>query len=95
MNCKPGDLAMVVRAINARNLGKIVQVVSFVPALKWRTPNGYRIAGGWRLDAPTQGWDGGWNGLIPDDCLRPIRDPGDDAADETLDWKQVPSKEVA
>lgn len=31
--------------------------------------------------------------VISDECLRPIRDPGDDARDETLDWLPVPSKE--
>lgn len=30
-----------------------------------------------------------------DACLRPIRDPGDDARDETLDWLPVQAKELA
>ncbi len=33
-------------------------------------------------------------GVMPDHALRPIRDPGDDATDETLQWLPVPSKEV-
>lgn len=30
-----------------------------------------------------------------DKYLRPIRDPGDDARDETLEWLPVPVKEIA
>jgi len=29
---------------------------------------------------------------VPDANLRPIRDPGDDAVDETLAWRSVPQK---
>jgi hypothetical protein len=29
---------------------------------------------------------------INDVCLRPIRDPGEDAKDETLSWLDVPQK---
>lgn len=31
---------------------------------------------------------------FPDDILRPIRDPGDDARDETLSWKPLPLPEI-
>jgi hypothetical protein len=33
--------------------------------------------------------------IAPDEALRPIRDPGEDARDQTLDWLPVPTKEIA
>lgn len=30
---------------------------------------------------------------VADECLKPLRDPGDDAQDESLQWLPVPSTE--
>jgi hypothetical protein len=30
---------------------------------------------------------------VADLALRPIRDPGEDAKDETIQWKEVPTKQ--
>ena len=57
MNCKQGDLAIIIRAVVPENIGKIVEVVrapnmedSFIP-----------IDGGatWRMD-PTLDWSNSW-----------------------------------
>jgi len=82
MNCKPGDLAVVVRITDPRakkHLGRIVRVTQMLPLggepLWWFEPV---------IDEFV---------LAHDSSLRPIRDPGDDAQDETLQWLPVPSRE--
>jgi hypothetical protein len=85
MNCKPGDLAVIVR--KSKLIGLLVNVVG--PALDgelgvWTVeplrPIPCPAAGGWKC---------------ADHNLRPIRDPGEDARDETLNWLPVPTKELA
>ncbi len=83
LNCKPGDLAVIVSAKDARNIGKIIEVLelldfSFGPA--WTFKGGVP-------DAERR--------MVMDYCLRPIRDPGGDAVDETLTWLPVPELERA
>jgi hypothetical protein len=80
MNCKPGDLALIVGADHPQNLGRIVQVVRAYPYMQnawWVKHNGRPgvslnglVMEGWSFDHE----------------LRPIRDPGDDAADESHAW---------
>lgn len=74
MNCKPGDLAVIVRApFDKEHLGKIVKCIGFSSNYEshWITePKLPRIGGGWLSWA--------------DKNLRPIRDPGEDAIDETI-----------
>lgn len=100
MNCKPGDLAIVVRSAGndeARTLinqllGKIVRVIRLRPPVD---PTCTAIVV-WQLeDELTVHFRGMRYQLtgINDECLRPIRDPGDDAQDETLQWLQVPTTE--
>jgi hypothetical protein len=98
MNCKPGDLAVIVRSVDprlAQNIGLIIKVVR--PFLNGqRTPDGRTY---WNSDQPrwlvhstsASLWDGVvkscWH-VCFDASLRPIRDqPG---ADQTLTWKPVP-----
>ncbi len=75
MNCKPGDLAVIVRSLTSsqeRNLGHICRCVA--PAMSpWGEP-------GWRIEPPTPL---GQHHAV-DVALRPLRDPGDDALDEML-----------
>ena len=85
MNCKPGDLAIVVADIDGTtrpHIGKIVRCIR--PAL-WR---GRHI--GWFIEPRLSG-----HSCINDKCLRPIRDPGDDARDETLEWLPAPRETEA
>lgn len=93
MNCKPGELAVIVRSA-AGNEGRIVEVMdsdvrglpgseSWMPAPLWRVrslghPLPSDLGNSWSVFA------------FPDVWLRPIRNPGDDAQDETLAWKPVP-----
>ena len=83
MNCKPGDLAVVVRArMDPSKIGKIVEVICW-----------HSRAKGWVVEPPL--CVGGWEfPAVHDDCLQPIRNPGDDAIDETLAWLPVPSKDI-
>jgi len=76
MNCKPGDLAIVVYCINSANLGRVLRVVRPFPL----------FADAWEVEGQDSGkW-------AFDSWLRPIRNPGDDAQDETLQWLPVPSQ---
>ena len=81
MNCKPGDLAVLykVTAENVRpHLGKIVRCL-WVDA---RNPEC------WHTEPEFER-----GRSVYDGALRPIRDPGDDARDETLEWMPVPSRD--
>lgn len=83
MNCKPGDLAIVVLSPAIPELlGMIVQVTK----LSDEFPNS------WDTEPPVYISGNPWPVSFDDRSLRPIRDPGDDAQDETLQWLDVPSK---
>lgn len=86
MNCKPGDLAVIVRG---ENIGVMVDVIG---------PHDL-FDGAWRVRVHADAMcdlglvkKGEVTGCM-DSKLRPIRDPGDDAQDETLSWLPVPSTE--
>lgn len=84
MNCKPGDLAINIWSEPTRpeTLGAIVTVV--------RPYTGNRL--------PEADWVIEWRGneyAAIDKYLRPIRDPGDDAVDETLLWWIAPKQKEA
>jgi hypothetical protein len=80
MNCKPGDLARVVHPGN--NLGKIIRVTTLDPVPHsvhghcWHYEGGPLMAT--EFNAPLSAYCDVW--------LRPIRDPGDDAVDESHAW---------
>ena len=109
MNCKPLDLATVVGISGPRFRhmnGLFVTVIERAPVARFfKLPNGDASSGGERcwivrfaaLVAMPLG-DGGCKqtryACCPDEYLRPFRDPGDDAQDETLGWLPVPSVEV-
>lgn len=97
LNCRPGDLAVIVRSA-AGNEGKIVQCIELDRFMRWQSLGGKEwTAPGWRVDQVLRGTGGTPDNWIEDSLLRPIRDPGEDAQDETLLWIPVPSasKEVA
>ena len=106
MNCKPGDLAVVVGHEGVHDVGCLGRIVEVIRAgSDWSDVGDSRHH--WRcMDVsgrpmPWQDPDGSWGfgdiTQIPDSDLRPIRDqPG---ADETLTWAGKPSdiktKEIA
>ncbi len=96
MNCKPGDLAVVVRPLtyNPNALGMVVEVLQWIPSMLFKS--GYEPAYGIRAPRPLKQFGGDWHreGWVRQSSLRPIRDPGDDATDETLTWLPVPGKAV-
>ena len=106
LNCKPGDLAIVLSRRNGAACiatGKFVEVVrSTAPSCLSQTPDGL-----WFKPHPESDSGAIWlikyqhaelyfsktgkprtslYDFIPDSRLRPIRDPGPDAVDETLIW---------
>lgn len=96
MNCKPGDLALVVKS-KVGNEGKIVRCIRLATPVEadrvewWSGPL-------WHTDVPLLSLRPATNVrrevcFAPDSALRPIRDPGEDATDETLLWLPVPSRD--
>lgn len=84
MRCRVGDLAIVVRANYAENVGRIVETLSVDESGMWRVRSESALC-------TTMGHS--MFAYCPDEWLRPIRDPGDDAQDETLQWLPVPERE--
>jgi hypothetical protein len=93
MNCKPGDLAVIIHCPPAPDcVGRIVQCLRFEGNY---IIDGLRYPDVWRVD-----WSGksareitgceAWG--MRDAWMRPLRDPGDDARDETLEWLPSPAQ---
>ena len=92
MNCKLGDVAIVVNSIRG-NLGKVVMCLEYVGLVRWLNNDGSSV------ECPTWKTDTDFNNplpiftyLIADDQLRPLRDT--DGTDETLEWAGVPAPVV-
>lgn len=94
MNCKPGDLAIVVcEAHPWRVMGNVVRVLNLAPARPFKLPDGYWQTppdekNEWVVDfgklrpVPTSvGTRQAQYGVIPDRVLRPLRG---DASDEKV-----------
>lgn len=85
LNCKPGELARIIDNAETRRTGlvdKIVRVTSIVLADVWRYEGpSLRCA---CCGIPVIG--------VGDVLLRPIGNPPDDAADETLAWCPQPEQ---
>lgn len=95
---------MVVTSIVQEVVGAMVVVLERAPEHPFVLPNGRLADGGrdgWVIEfqRPVKGLlSNGLSietkfGVSADRNLRPIRDPGDDAQDETLQWLPVPSTE--
>lgn len=99
MNCKQGDLAivvgsdfgqngMIVTCLRLLKTNEVVDNIRFLkPGVTWVVdrPLTYRSAHlGVRVAH-----------IAPDEALRPIGKPSDDEVDETLLWLPVPSTETA
>jgi hypothetical protein len=82
MNCKPGDLAIIVRS-TCGNEGRIVRCIRLLGFLPSIAPDGKQIRDwSWVVDRQIPDWSGRMCRDVHDGQLRPIRDPGDDAVDE-------------
>lgn len=82
MNCKPGDLAVVSRVTNsdiAPYLGRVVRCV--------RVDDVHLEC--WEITPELEA-----GRSVYDGALTPLRDPGEDARDETLSWLEVPDRET-
>lgn len=92
MNCKPGDLAVIVRTLppGAFLLGYVVEVLHQVADVDQGPAWLVRLQRD--ITNPISG-EIGSEGVAPDAFLMPIRDPGEDAQDETLQWLPVPERE--
>ena len=95
MNCKPGDLAIIVYAKSLRNIGVIVQIIARAPDLDggpaWLTKSSNPTPCVWvhtGRPAPDDCY-----GDVPDAWLRPIRD--NDGEDEMLRLAGKPQMEIA
>lgn len=86
MNCKPGDLAIVISAPprNPQLIGTIVRVLKVRPDFKFEEFGGVFAACLVRPPRPAWGDNGELSdtGWVQDWRLRPIRDRGGDAMDE-------------
>jgi hypothetical protein len=95
MNCKPGELAVFVRSMSG-NEGKIVRCLRIKSDWDGLMKRDGSIEPGvvWEIDPPVPAWSGNGTAYALDSYLRPIRDPGEDAIDETLGWIPVPGVKV-
>ena len=92
MNCKQGDLAIIVRSgdfyqENLGKLGKLVTCVEFVGPMSMRYPPNNVVMlepDVWRIEPALPAWDGKLTPFCADVVLKPVRDSGDDAVDEML-----------
>lgn len=108
MNCKPGDIAIIVRSKFVPDLlGRIVEVLNAAPSAgSFRLPNGqlhqqlidrrFRWVCKFQnpIFAPSDtGPIETVYAPVPDECLRPIRD--NDGEDEMIRIAELPHKEIA
>jgi hypothetical protein len=78
-NCQPGQMAIVVRGFPAQNVGKIIRCVAvddFASTICMHPM--------WTYEGELIGHMGGRSMAVADGCLRPLRNPGDDAVDEMV-----------
>ena len=92
MNCKQGDLAVVVRSV-CGNEGKIVRCLRYVRGMELGIDGCWHECDIWETDTVMPGWTGALGKSIADSQLRPIRDQ--DGEDETLTWAGKPQEVTA
>lgn len=91
MNCKPGEVAVIVRCDNKKNLGKVVRCVEFRSSVKFVDG---MVADSWRVDVKLLSvYPGRIATTVPDAWLRPIRDQK--GTDEMLRIAGKPKKHSA
>lgn len=84
MNCKSGDLAVLVRSVTGKNVGRIV-TCDCQDRVFWAGT----MYEGW-ITEPELTSVNGARCVVPDAWLRPLRDT--DGEDETLTWAGKPEK---
>lgn len=92
MNCVLGDIAHIKAAgIPGEGpfVGRLVECVEWAFDDDWFGPIWLVKPLGWLPPAVDLNEQGHF--AFPDSLLRPIRDPGPDAVDESLSWKPVPA----
>lgn len=89
MNCKKGDLAIVVKSWN-NNEGKIVRCVRFVGKVEFQYTG---VESAWEVDPPLFNEDGK-NVPTADSQLRPLKAPGAGETDEMLLIVKPPVKKT-
>ncbi len=82
MNCKQGDLAIIVWCSVTENIGKVRTCMESSRELFEQRDGSVIARFAWRVDQPLPGWDGSDVWWVPDEMLRPIRD--NDGEDEML-----------
>lgn len=94
MNCKQGDLAVIVRSVTGSNLGKVVRCLSYAGEVYALRPEGtFGPFPRWKIDRELPGWDGVSRPYVFDKNLRPLRD--NDGDDETLARASKPEQVTA
>lgn len=92
LRCKPGELAYIQHSPMDQNLGKVVEVIKLVGD---PLPEHAHLGALWhvksRTGIVTEAGQIAHFAQVPDAWLKPIRDPGADAKDETLTrkWKRT------
>lgn len=100
MNCQIGDICMFRCEDNAGRLVRIVAASEYTSVFQH-----YAEGQWWYCEALTTirkfvygfevfPYQPGQMCDVPDSHLRPLRDPGEDAQDETLSWLPVPLPEL-
>lgn len=103
LNCKQGDLAIVVRSKSGKNIGKIVRCIRLLSRMEiagmkttdGRPANLYEGHDWWQVNQPMPVFgsrSGEYYGNVycyPDANLKPLRP--DDGEDETLTWARKPN----
>lgn len=109
LNCKPGDLAVIIREGRGRDdlCGRIVEVIKAASKDRFELPDGFmqgpsedsrprwvcRFPNKVRVDIDIGGSRMAEYATAPDSALRPIRPEEGD--DETLTWAGKPEKVTA
>lgn len=109
MNCKPGDLARIIHPREYGRIVTVLYAAPSGEDFTLPDGQKHKAIppGGWVCEAAGEGFvarvwirDGQTTTRVAkyvciyDEYLRPIRDPGDDARDETLEWLTVPNKQT-
>ena len=97
LNCKPGDLAVVVRSY-CKNEGRILTCVRLAAAdeLASRGHFDWMLEPVWVTDSELRCSDGGTTRFYPDGRLRPLRDSeGEDEVLRMVGRPLVPKREEA
>jgi hypothetical protein len=96
MNCKQGDLAVVVRSGKGLSVGRLVTCIRLSDEPGLLDEDGTAEWGPvWETDDHSPTGYGQFHNLWLDSDLRPIRPQDDDAQDESFRWAPAPEKVLA